>query len=186
MDLLDLIRSRRSIRKFKSKPVSDEVLMKVLEAARWAPSWANTQCWEFIVVKDPEIKAKLAETLVPSGNPARRAVAMAPIVIAALGKRGVSGYYKGRAVTSKGDWLMFDVALAIQNLVLEAHSLGLGTVIVGAMDFERASEVLGLPQDVELVALIPLGYPNEEPQAPSRKELSDFVYQDRYGNRLIK
>jgi len=185
MDIIDLIKSRRSVRKLKPDPVPDEVLMKLLEAARWAPSWANTQCWEFIVVKDPKIKAELSETLVPPRNPAKNVVANAPVVIAALGRKGVSGFYRGSAVTSKGDWLMFDVALAVQNLVLEAHALGLGTVIVGAFDFEKASKILKLPSDVELVALIPVGYPDETPQAPPRKKLSDMVYRDVYGNRMI-
>jgi len=185
MDIIDLIKSRRSVRKLKPDPVPDEVLMKLLEAARWAPSWANTQCWEFIVVKDPEIKAELSETLVPPRNPAKNVVANAPVVIAALGRKGVSGFHRGSAVTSKGDWLMFDVALAVQNLVLEAHALGLGTVIVGAFDFEKASKILKVPPHVELVALIPVGYPDETPQAPPRKKLSDMVYRDVYGNRMI-
>jgi nitroreductase len=185
VDIIDLIKSRRSVRKLRSDPVPDEVMMKLLEVARWAPSWANTQCWEFIVIKDPKIKAELSETLVPVRNPAKSAVANAPVVIAALGRKGISGFYRGSAVTNKGDWLMFDVALAVQNLVLEAHALGLGTVIVGAIDFERASKILNLPPDVELVALIPVGYPDEVPQAPPRKKLSDMVYQDVYGNRMI-
>ena len=185
MDVIDLIKSRRSVRKLKPDPVPDEVVMKLLEAARWAPSWANTQCWEFIVVKDPKVKAELSDVLIPPGNPAKNAVANAPVVIAVLGKKGVSGFYRGFAVTNKGDWLMFDVALAVQNLVLEAHALGLGTVIVGALDFEKASKILNVPPDVELVALIPVGYPDESPQAPPRKKLSDMVYQDVYGNKMI-
>jgi nitroreductase len=185
MDIIDLVKSRRSVRKFKPDPVPDDVVMKLLEAARWAPSWANTQCWEFVVVKDPKIKAELSETLVPPRNPAKSAVANAPVVIAALGRKGVSGFYRGSAVTNKGDWFMFDVALAVQNLVLEAHALGLGTVIVGALDFEKASKILNVPPNVELVALIPVGYPDESPQAPPRKRLSDMVYRDVYGNKMI-
>jgi len=115
MDIIDLIKSRRSIRRFKPDLVPDDVMMKLLEAARWAPSWANTQCREFVVVKDPKIKAELSETLVPPRNPAKSAVANAPVVIAALGRKGVSGFYRGSAVTNKGDWFMFDVALAVQK-----------------------------------------------------------------------
>ena len=181
MEVLEAIKTRRSVRRFAPEPVPNEALRAVLEAARWAPSWANTQCWEVVVVKDPEKKRALSELLVPERNPARDAVANAPIVLAVCGRRGVSGFYKGKAVTEKGDWLMFDVALAVQNMALAAHALGLGTVVVGAIDHERASEVLGLPDDVELVVLMPLGRPAKEPRAPERKRLEEFVHLDTYG-----
>ena len=184
MDVLEAIRTRRSVRKFSPEPVSDEELRAVLEAARWAPSWANTQCWEIVVVKDPDKKRALSELLVPERNPAKRAVAEAPVVLAVCGRKGVSGFYKGKAVTEKGDWLMFDVALAVQNMALAAHALGLGTVIVGALDHRRASELLGLPDDVELVVLLPLGRPAEEPKAPPRKELREFVHLEAYGQKM--
>ena len=184
MEVLEAIRTRRSVRKFSPEPVSDEELRRVLEAARWAPSWANTQCWEIVVVRDPGKKKALSELLVPERNPAKRAVAEAPVVLAVCGRKGISGFYKGRPVTDKGDWLMFDVALAVQNISLAAHALGLGTVIVGALDHEKASELLGLPEDVELVVLMPLGRPAERPEAPGRKEISEFVYLERYGEKL--
>lgn len=185
MSIMDIIKTRRSIRSFKSDPVEDEKLLIILEAARWAPSWANTQCWEFVVVKSAEIKEKLAGTLTPN-NPATNAVKSAPVVIAACAKLGVSGYLRGRQVTDKGDWFMFDVALALQNLVLAAWSLGLGTVYVGALDAKRAADVLGVPPGTTVVALVPLGYPLETPrEPPKRKELRDFVYIDRYGNKML-
>ena len=80
MDVLEVMKTRRSVRKYKPDQVDEEKLRTVLEAARWAPSWANTQCWEFIVVKDPDTKEKLAETLTPK-NPATEAVKAAPIVV---------------------------------------------------------------------------------------------------------
>ena len=184
-DVLDVIKGRRSIRKFKGEAIPEDILLKLFDAARWAPSWANTQCWEFIVIEDSKIKEELAKTLIPDRNPAKEAVKTAPIVIAALGKKGVSGYYKGSPVTNKGDWLMFDVALAIQNMVLEAHSLGLGTVIVGALDFDRAKQILKVPDDRELVALIPIGYPAEIPKPPIRKEISDFIYYNEYSKKKL-
>ncbi len=184
MEVLEAIRTRRSVRKYAPDPVPDELLRQVLEAARWAPSWANTQCWEIVVVRDPERKKALSELLVPERNPAKNAVATAPVVLAICGRKGISGFYKGQPVTEKGDWLMFDVALAVQNICLAAHALGLGTVIVGALDHARAGELLGLPEDVELVVLIPLGKPAHEPKAPPRKELSEFVHLERYGQKL--
>lgn len=181
MEVQEAIRGRRSVRKFSSEPVSDEELGAILEAARWAPSWANTQCWEIVVVRDGATKKALSELLVPERNPAKQAVAEAPVVLAVCGRKGVSGFYKGVPVTDKGDWLMFDVALAVQNMALMAHALGLGTVIVGALDHARAGELLGLPDDVELVVLMPIGRPAHEPKAPPRKPLSEFVHLERYG-----
>ncbi|MEM2319929.1 MAG: nitroreductase family protein [Candidatus Bathyarchaeia archaeon] len=182
MDVVEAIKTRRSIRKFKSDPVEEEKLEAVLEAARWAPSWANTQCWEFIVVRNPETKSRLAETL-PPWNPAIGAVKSAPIVIVACAKLGVSGFFNGKPVTDKGDFFMFDVALALQNLTLAAHSLGLGTLHVGAFDAKKAAEILGVPNGVSVVELMPLGYPMEVPKAPRRKELKDFLYFERYGQK---
>ena len=181
MDVLEAIRGRRSIRRFSPEPVSDGELRTVLEAARWAPSWANTQCWEIVVVRDPAKKKALSELLVPERNPAREAVAEAPVVLAVCGRRGVSGFYKGKAVTDKGDWYMFDVALAVQNMCLAAHALGLGTVIVGALDHAKAAKLLGLPENVELVVLLPMGRPAQEPKAPPRKALEEFVHEEGFG-----
>ncbi|MEM1537683.1 MAG: nitroreductase family protein [Candidatus Nezhaarchaeales archaeon] len=183
MDVIEAIKTRRSIRRFKPDPVEEGKLWTVLEAARWAPSWANTQCWEFIIVRNPETKAKLAETLTPR-NPGIDAVKNAPVVIVACAKLGVSGFKGGKPVTDKGDFFMFDVALALQNLTLAAHSLGLGTLHVGAFDAKKAAEILGVPPGVSVVELMPLGYPLETPkEPPKRKELKDFVYFEKYGYR---
>jgi len=179
MDLMEAIKGRRSARKYKPDPVPEETLQKVMEAVRWSPSWANTQCWEAIVVKDPKIKSELA-TALPKTNPALSSMLDAPIVIVLCGKKGVSGFKKGEAATVKGDWLMFDTGMAMQTLCLTAYSLGLGTVVVGMFDHKKAEEILGVPQNVEVVAITPLGYPATEGTAPKRKELSEFVFHDKY------
>ncbi len=179
MELMEAIKRRRSIRKYKSDPVPGEVLQAVMEAVRWAPSWANTQCWEVIAVKDPKVKSDLA-TALPKTNPALSSMTDAPIVLVLCGKKGISGYYKGQMATVKGDWLMFDTGLAMQTLCLAAHALGLGTVVVGMFDHKKAEEILGLPQNAEVVAITPLGYPAAEGGTPKRKELSEFVFYDKY------
>jgi nitroreductase len=137
MDLMEGIKGRRSIRKYKPDPVPEEVLNTVLEAVRWAPSWSNTQCWEIIVIRDSKIKSEVAKT-VPRNNPALPSIAEAPIILVLCGKKGISGYYKDQAETVKGDWLMFDTGIAMQTLCLTAHSLGLGTVVVGLFDHKKA------------------------------------------------
>ena len=180
MEIISAIKTRRSIRRYKADPVKEEDLRVVLEAARWAPSWRNSQCWRFVVVRDPRVKAELADALSP-GNAATSAVREAPVVIAACAELGKSGYKRGEVCTDKGDWFMFDVALAMQNLVLAAWSLGLGTVHVGWVDAKKAAEILQLPQDIVFVEITPLGYPDEEPAASPRKELSEIVFHDRYG-----
>jgi nitroreductase len=182
MDLMEAIKGRRSIRKYKPDPVPEEALRTVMEAVRWAPSWANTQCWEVIVVKDPKVKSELATSL-SKGNPAFSSITDAPIVLVLCGRRGISGYYKGEPKTEKGDWLTFDSGLAMQNLCLVAHALGLGTVIVGNFNHRKVAEILGVPQDGEVVVLTPLGYPATEGSAPKRKDISEFVFSDRYGKK---
>ena len=179
MELMKAIKERRTIRKYKSNPVSEEALKAVMEALRWAPSWANTQCWEVIVVRDPKVRSDLAGAL-PKGNPALSSVTDAPLLLVLCGKKGISGYYKGQVATVRGDWSMFDVGLATQNLCLAAYSIGLGTVVIGLFDHKKVEAILGVPPDVEVVAMTPLGYPAIEGSAPKRKELSEFVFYEKY------
>jgi nitroreductase len=178
-DLMSVIKGRRSIRRFLDKPVPDKDLQQILEAVQWSPSWNNTQCWEIIVVKDREMKERLCKTLSP-GNPARKGLSDAPVVLAICGKAGSSGYHGGEAITKLGDWFMFDLGLATQSLCLAAHSLGLGTVIVGALDHDKAKEVLGVGEGYELLALIPVGYPARDSAAPKRRETSEFTHYERF------
>ena len=180
MEVLEAIEARRSIRRYKATPVDNKTIELILEAAHWAPSWANTQCWRFIVVRDSNIKAELAN-ITTHNNPATDAIRNAPVVIVACAKLGKSGYYPGEQATDKGDWYMFDVALAMQNLALADHSRGLGTVHTGLFDAKRAASILGIPQGFCVVEMTPLGYPEEEPQVRPRKELSEIVSYDKYG-----
>jgi nitroreductase len=176
---MSVIKGRRSIRRYEEKEVSEEVLNQLFEALKWTPSWANTQCWELIVVKNQETKHKLQETI-SKGNPATKALVNAPVVLALGGKLESSGYYHGEVTTKFGDWLMFDLGLATQNLCLAAHNLGLGTVIVGLFDHDKAKEVLAVPPGYELVVLIPLGYPAKEPTPPKRRDAHEFVHFDKF------
>ena len=178
-ELMDIIKGRRSIRNYQDKEVPEDILNQVLEAVRWSPSWANTQCWEVIVVKDPAVKQKLQETM-SKGNPATRAMVEAPVVLALCGKLNVSGFYKEQVSTKFGDWYMFDLGLAAQTLCLTAYQLGMGTVIAGLFDHDRAGQVLSVPEGYELVSLIPLGYPSKDTGAPKRREISEFTHYERF------
>jgi nitroreductase len=178
-EFLSIIKERRSVRNFENKTISDELLNKVLESIQWAPSWANTQCWEIVVVNDQNTKEKLQKTISPK-NPATRAITSAPVVLAVCGKLKISGYYKDQAVTKLGDWFMFDLGLATQNLCLAAHHLGLGTVIVGSFDHDKATSILNIPDGYDLVVLIPMGYPAKISGAPKRKDISDFTHYNTF------
>ena len=178
-DLMEVIKERRSIRKYEEKDIPEELANRVLDAVKWTPSWINTQCWEVVVVKDKIIKEGLQATI-SKGNPAAKSIVAAPVVLAVCGRLGKSGYYKDKVSTKFGDWYMFDLGLATQNLCLMAHHLGLGTVIVGLFDHDRAKEILNVPAGYELVVLIPMGYPAKIPSAPKRREMNEFTHYDTF------
>jgi len=182
VNVMEAIRGRRSIRKFKSDDVSEEQVTALLEAARWAPSWANTQCWRFVVVRDADTKARIADAL-RRGNPATEGVRTAPVLIVICVQLGKSGFYTGEAATCLGDWSMFDAGLAMQNLALAAHEMGLGTVHVALMDIKQIEQILGVPEGVQVVELTPVGYPAEEPRGPGRRDLAELVFRERYGQK---
>lgn len=180
MDVFEAMQGRRSVRRYTDQPVDDATLERVLEAARQAPSWANTQCWRFVVVRDPATKQRIAEAT-PEGNPARKALLRAPVLICACAQTGISGFFKGQASTALGDWFLFDLGLAVSQLTLAAHALGLGTVHVGLIDVQRVGELLGLPADVRFVEVLPLGYPEQPSKPTPRKPLAELVRQEKWG-----
>ena len=197
MDTFEAIKNRRSIRQYKADKIDDETLKKVLEAARIAPSWANTQCWRFVVVKDSKVKEQLSTTrairpppppaagapAAPPPPPPPSPIIQAPVVIAVCAELKKSGTRPdGTASTDKGDsWYMYDTALATQNICLAAHALGLGTVIIGAFDARKAGEILKVPEGFAVVVLVPLGHPAAEGRPPTRKELAEIVSNDAFG-----
>ncbi|HNZ58801.1 MAG TPA: nitroreductase family protein [Syntrophorhabdaceae bacterium] len=184
MELIKAIYERRSVRRFKKDNVPDEIITEILDAARWAPSWANTQVCSYIVVKDQTIKERLVDTLPPT-NPARNGIIDAPVLICLIAKRGVSGYYKGTASTNKGDWFMFDAGIAMEHIVLAAWNFGLGTVHVGMFDADKAQIVLNIPSEFNIVEMTPLGYFDDVPKATPRKQLKELTFLDEFGKPYI-
>lgn len=179
MELYQALQDRRSVRKYKSDPVPEEKLMRILEAARIAPSWSNKQCWKFIIVHDQEKKKQLAASM-PPDNPAIRAVGeTAPVVLVLCADPKESGNQDG-----KGYYLL-DAGLAMQQLILAAHAEGLGTCWVALFDEARARAACAVPAEYRVVALTPLGVPEKVPSARPRKELSEIVYAEQWGNPLI-
>jgi nitroreductase len=194
MDLFDAIKNRRSIRRYKAVPVDDRKIEAILEAGRWSPSWSNTQCCRFIVVRDPAVRAKIAESLMKIrlpdreiDNPAAKALVTIPVLIVVCAETGKSGLKPGPGggtgefITDKGDWFMFDAALAVENMILAAHGLGLGTVIIGAFDAKKVEQELDVPKGYRVVTFFPVGVPDQEAKIPPRKELSEIVFKDKWG-----
>jgi len=184
MEVIEAINTRRSIRKVLERPVEPEKLQTVLEAVRMAPSWSNLQCWRFVVVQNPATRAALSDLSFVesffaaygfSKNPAQKAIAAAPVVIVACADPTKSG--------TMGDqnYYLADLGIAAQNLMLAAHAIGLGTVFVGVFDETKVRELLGIPTDIRVVGLFPLGYPQDEKKAgPPRKPLDEIVFREKW------
>lgn len=178
-DIMKVILDRRSIRRYHEKDIPNDVLNKLFEAVRWAPSWANSQCWHLVVIKDIAIKKKIQQCI-SSRNPSSLAIVSAPVLLVVCGQLKKSGYYNNDYPTKFGDWFMYDLGLATQNLCLAAHDAGLGTVIVGLFDHDKVGDIINLPADHEALVLIPLGYPDHEPSPPKRREQQEFVHYDTF------
>jgi nitroreductase len=184
MDVLEGIRTRRSVRRFSEKPVEEEKLQIILEAVRMAPSWANRQCWRFVVVREKETREKISEfSFVESffsplgykANPSKKGIAEAPVVIVACADPQQSG------VIWSQHYYMTDLGIASQNLMLAAHALGLGTVFVGVFDEEKVRELLSIPAGIRIVGIFPLGYAKEEKkEGPPRKPLIEFIFKEKW------
>lgn len=177
MNATDCIKTRRSIRNYKEEQIPQGVINEVVELARFAPSWKNSQIARYYVVQNPELKAKIAESCVMgfAYNTGTLAKAPALVVLAYVEKR--SGYERdGSYTTSKESaWEMFDAGIAAQTFCLAAHEKGLGTCIMGIFDDKAVAEAIALPEGQKVGALVAIGYPSEEPVAPARKEVEQLV-----------
>ncbi len=166
MEILEPIRTRRSIRKYKSEPVPEGELEKILNAGRWAPSASNSQPWKFIVLRDAEVRESVAQLL-----PLGKFLAGAPLGIAIVSDRRESP----RTVE--------DGSLATYSMLLAAHSLGLGTCwLAPSVNEGKLKELLGIPEEARLISVISVGYPDEA-RTMTRKELEDITFTNRYGNK---
>ena len=171
MDLMEAIKTRRSIRKYKPVPVPEGLLKEVLNASRFAPSADNTQPWRFIVVRDEQMKSKLA-----AASNSQKFIAQAPIVIVACGIPDEAYQIVGGYMSSH----VIDASIALDHMTLAAHANGLGTCWIAWFKEEKVKEVLAIPEDVRVIALTPLGYPDETPDKTPRKNLEELVMYDRY------
>jgi nitroreductase len=169
MDIFQVIRDRRSIRKYKDIPVERAKIEQVLDAARLAPSWKNLQCWRFLVLTETDKRAKVLDAF-PDDNPGKKAIAMAPVVIVVCADPAESDVENGIP------YFVADTAIAFEHLCLAAHALGLGTCWMGWYDENRIKESLGIPPTIRIVGITPLGYPDQEPKPRPRKELGEIAF----------
>ena len=205
MDVSEAIKKRRSIRKFKPDPIPEEKIRLLLESARLAPSGTNTQPWRFVVIKDNDTKKKLQEA---AHN--QRHIGRAPVIIVccadlkafkefpervdeliesgALPERTREVFIpylsKGMDTVTK-DALMVaaaaNVAIAVEHIVLQAVEIGLGTCWVRWYEDDKVKEILDIPEHVEVMALLPIGVPDEDPSRRPRLELDQLVNGEKYG-----
>lgn len=177
MDILELIKTRRTIKDFLPKFVEWDQISKVLDAARHAPSAGNLQNWKFIVVIDHELRKQLAEAALQQYEIINAAV----LIIVCAEPEKVERYY---GLRGERLYTVQNCAAAIQNMLLEAHSLGLGTRWIGAFDEETLKTLLNIPEEIRPQAIIALGHPKEIPPKPPKLPLESVVYFNQWRCRI--
>lgn len=174
MDIIDAIKKRASIRKYIGDPLDPNVIQQLLESARMAPSANNQQPWEFIWITDSAIRDQLFDVCRSSYGQMPYLKECSGIIAAVCNP------------TDNERWTKFNVALAMQNIVLTAVHLGLGTCFIGAFQPPEVGKILKVPNSHEVVALLTVGKPDESGKAKDRKPLHTLSYQDTYGQPLLK
>ena len=175
MNMTECIKGRRSIRKYNAERVERSVLEDIISTASYSPSWKNTQITRYIAIEDTSIIQEIADKFTPEFN--SNIVRQVSTLMAVTFIKNRCGFERdGSYSTKKGDhWQMFDVGIACQTFCLAAHEHGLGTVILGIWDEDGITELLDIPENQELAALIAIGYPADTPSAPKRKSVEDLL-----------
>ena len=173
MELFEAIKNRRSIRKFKDEVPDDELIEKIVEAGIWAPSAGDLQSWDAVIVKDEQKKVQIAVAAY-----VQEFVAKAPVLIVMCANTASAGARYGER--GRELYCIQDASCAALNMMLRAYDLGLGSAWVGAFKEEDIAAELDLPAHVRPVALIPIGYPDEDAEAPERRTIEEVVHKEKY------
>ena len=175
MELKECVLTRRSVRKFLDKPVDHETLEQVIATAAYAPSWKNTQISRYIAIEDRAVLDAICQKFLPEHN--ANIVSGAPLLIAQTFITNRCGFGRdGSYTTTRQDgWQHYDCGIAAQTFCLAANDAGLGTVIMGIFPYEELGAFLNVPEDQELMALIAVGWPAEQPMAPKRKDVEALL-----------
>jgi nitroreductase len=178
MEFNQLLKERRTIREFdENYYISDDELKEILEAAIVAPSWANSQTWRFIVLRDKNIINQIADTF-STNNPAIKCTKDSNLVLVACFEKNIAGISRRSGINYniQSEWAMFDLGLACENISLKIHDMGLGSVIIGAYDYNKAKEILEIPENIELCAFISIGKPTQKNRVmPKRKNIDEII-----------
>ena len=177
MDVFEAIRGRRSIRKYEPKPVPDDLVKKILEAAVWAPSASNIQPWKFIVIKDKKVLEMVRKI-----SPGYFGDAPLAILVCSDKERA----YRLGGELGRNYLTIADCAVAVQNMLLAAYASGLGTCIVKSFSSTAIRHILEIPDGTEPELLVIVGYPDQSPKPPSRRPLQEITYLNRYGEKYFK
>lgn len=177
MEIIEGIKTRRSVRKFADQPVEEETLREIVEAAAFAPSWKNTQTTRYLAIYNDEKKKEIADTCVCGFLGNQRIISQAPVLVLELTVDKRSGFERdGSFTNSKGThWQSFDAGAAAEAFCLAAHEKGLGTVIMGIYDEEKLMKAAAIPEGQLVSSMIALGYPAETPNAPKRKTAEELL-----------
>lgn len=176
-DIIELIKSRRNIKDFLPKFVSWEKISLILDAGRHAPSCGNIQNWKFIVVIEPGLKQQIAEATYGQYE----IISAGVLIIICAEPDKAERYYSLRGERL---YSVQNCAAAIENMLLEAHSLGLGSRWIGGFDEEVVKSLLSIPEEIRPQAIIAFGYPKEIPDKPPKYPLENIVYFHRWRNRI--
>lgn len=177
MEFLEVITKRKSIRKYTADPIEKDKLQRIFDAARYAPSWKNMQCWRFMAIDDRETIEKV-KAHCDDWN--KKIISdELPMVVLLFAVEADSGVRDGK------DYYMLDAGLAMEHLMLAAANEGLGTCWLGLFDEQPINEALDIPEGVRLVAISPLGYPAQDPAPRPRKELSEIAFGNVWGKPII-
>lgn len=177
MEAIECIKTRRSVRRFTEQEVSDEVIREIVDLARMAPTWKNTQTLRYVVVKDKDMLKKITEDCLMDFEGNIKTVSQCQALVVLVQINGRCGYERdGSFTTSKGaGWEMFDAGIAAQTFCLAAHEKGVGSVILGIFDDAKVADIIELEQGRTVAALIPIGYPKFTPDPVPRKEVEELV-----------
>ncbi|MFH1327672.1 MAG: nitroreductase family protein [Candidatus Bathyarchaeota archaeon] len=170
MDVLEAIKTRRSVRRFKTTPVNADLILRIIDAARYSPSSRNRQPWEFVIIRTQDVKRKLSQ-IHEFSWPVREA----PVSVLVLGNQKLSA----RRVPQ-------DCSCAIQNMWLAAHSFGIGccwVAVHSTEDYiieEKVKEILPIPENYRVIAIIAMGYPDEKPDQKDLKSLEELIHWEEF------
>ena len=179
--MIQEIKDRRSIRKYEDRPVNDEAIAALIESARIAPSGSNTQPWHFIIVRSPEMRKKLAEA-----SHGQQWMTTAPVHIACVAdiRSRIPGsqelYLDEQSSLLEVKQIIRDTSIAIEHIVLEAESMGLGSCWIAWFEQNKIRPLLQIPPDKYVVCVLTIGYPAEEPAARPRKRIEEILHYETW------